>query len=256
MLPACYPSTTTWQTTLSLINYVNINTDDDGNRNSKGHCRHTFMWSSNRRWNRFKWYSIWWFLHLVEQVFLMLLRNVFHPSSEWVTLVLEGAEVAGLKEHVSYIAWLRDFWIWATDGGRRNRAFTKQLWVPRKALFRADIGVCAGKWMKVPIWTMFIIHNPQPAQLPLLALRTAVTGSLNNHWFHRSPTPFSHLYLWLTFSPLTFLHNWQTPPPKHKPCPASWCWSSATSFISTASSTGTEIRQSPKMTQEHCSICH
>jgi len=37
----------------------------------------------------------------------MLLRNAFHPSSEWVTLVLEGAEVAGLKEHVSYIAWLR-----------------------------------------------------------------------------------------------------------------------------------------------------
>jgi len=45
---------------------------------------------------------------LQYKFFLMLLRNMFHPSSEWVTLVQEGAEVAGLKEHVSYMTWLRD----------------------------------------------------------------------------------------------------------------------------------------------------
>lgn len=133
------------------------------------------------------------FYTLQYKFFLMLLRNVFHPFSEWVTLVQGGAEVAGLKEHVSCVAWLRDFWIRATDGGRGNRAFTEQFWVPRTALFRADIGLCAGKWMQVPIWTMFITHNPQPAQLPLLALRMAVTAALNNHWFHTSPNPFCHL---------------------------------------------------------------
>jgi hypothetical protein len=42
MLPACY-SSTTLPTTLSLINYVNINTDDDVNRNSKGHRRDTYL---------------------------------------------------------------------------------------------------------------------------------------------------------------------------------------------------------------------
>jgi hypothetical protein len=98
-----------------------------------------------------------------------------------------------LKEHVSYMARLGDFWIRATDGGRGNRAFTEKFWVPRTALFRADIGLCAGKWMQVPIWTMFITHIPQPVQPSLLALRTAVTGTLNNHWFHTSPTPFPHL---------------------------------------------------------------
>jgi len=36
------------------------------------------------------------FYTLQYKFFLMLLRNVFHPSSEWVTLVQEGAEVAGL----------------------------------------------------------------------------------------------------------------------------------------------------------------
>jgi len=67
------------------------------------------------------------FYTLQYKIFPMLLRNMFHSSSEWVTLVLEGAEVAGLKEHVSYMVWLRDFCIRATDEGRGNRAFTEQL---------------------------------------------------------------------------------------------------------------------------------
>jgi len=49
------------------------------------------------------------FYTLQYKFFPMLQRNVYHPSSEWVTFIQEGAEVAGLKEHVIYMARLRDF---------------------------------------------------------------------------------------------------------------------------------------------------
>jgi hypothetical protein len=100
-------------------------------------------------------------------------------------LVLEGAEVAGLKERVSYMVWLRDFWIRATDGGRGNRAFTEQLWVPRKAVFKADIGLCAGNGCRCPYEQCLSLTSPNlhnshcwPLKWLLLGLSTT-PGSIH-----------------------------------------------------------------------------
>jgi hypothetical protein len=39
----------------------------------------------------------------------MFQRNMLHPSSGWMNLVQVGDEVIGMKEHASYMGWLRDF---------------------------------------------------------------------------------------------------------------------------------------------------